>query len=172
MTSKHAGTSSGQMTRRQLLGYSLAGAAGAAALVSPLGALAASNTPVQLGTFMTVSQAVCEKSALNPAVGRALMTALSRTDDGFAEHLNALSKALEHNGLDALAGNADSAVAQTAKRILSAWYTGIVGEGEHARVVTYRHALQFQAVDDVLVIRTYCPNEPGFWAEKPDTENV
>jgi len=53
--------------------------------------------------------------------------------------------------------------------VLSAWYLGKVGEGAHARVVSYENALMFDAVSDVLVIRSYCSNRPGYWAAKPDT---
>ena len=34
-------------------------------------------------------------------------------------------------------------------------------------VITYEEALMFSVVSDTLVIPSYCPNKPGFWAEKP-----
>ncbi len=47
--------------------------------------------------------------------------------------------------------------------ILGAWYLGIVDNV----VITYEEALMFSVVSDTLVIPSYCPNKPGFWAEKP-----
>ncbi|MGF2508186.1 sugar dehydrogenase complex small subunit [Ralstonia pseudosolanacearum] len=54
-------------------------------------------------------------------------------------------------------------MAGPALRILQAWYTGVVD----GTVVTYEQALMYGVVSDILVIRTYCPNRPGFWAEPP-----
>lgn len=52
---------------------------------------------------------------------------------------------------------------KTALQILEAWYLGVVD----GNVVTYEQALMYSVVSDTLVIRTYCPNQPGFWAEPP-----
>ncbi|MCM2132099.1 sorbitol dehydrogenase family protein [Larsenimonas rhizosphaerae] len=166
MTRKTISSRAFAVTRRQLLGATLAGAAGSAMMLSPFKAFAAQAGVPSLGVFMRLSQALCEKTALNPAVGQPLLKALLNAHDGFGDRLRSLADAVPEGQAVPVDGlNAEQR--RTAKRILSAWYTGIVGEGDQARVVTYRHALQFKAVDDILVIRSYCPNEPGFWAVKP-----
>jgi hypothetical protein len=50
---------------------------------------------------------------------------------------------------------------------MSAWYLGIVGEGEHARAVAYESALNAAAVADVLAPPSYCTGEYGSWSRKP-----
>ena len=61
------------------------------------------------------------------------------------------------------AGSLSDAQQKTALQILEAWYLGVVD----GNVVTYEQALMYSVVSDTLVIRTYCPNQPGFWAEPP-----
>ncbi|MFP3560529.1 sugar dehydrogenase complex small subunit, partial [Paraburkholderia sp. SIMBA_049] len=60
-------------------------------------------------------------------------------------------------------GSLDADQENAALSILCAWYLGIVDNV----VITYEEALMFSVVSDTLVIPSYCPNKPGFWAEKP-----
>jgi hypothetical protein len=60
-----------------------------------------------------------------------------------------------------------SALAPLPRRIVTAWYLGVVGEGEHARVVAFETALNAVAVADVLKPPTYCYGAYGSWTKKP-----
>lgn len=59
------------------------------------------------------------------------------------------------------------ATKKIAKTILSAWYLGVVTSGKQTKLIAYENALMFDSVSDVLVIRSYCSNRPGYWANKP-----
>ena len=56
---------------------------------------------------------------------------------------------------------------ELAGEIMHAWYLGRIGDGPGATVVTYEHALMFDAVSDALKPRTFCATQPGLWATKP-----
>lgn len=64
-------------------------------------------------------------------------------------------KAIEDAGLSALA-----------EQLIAAWYTGIVGEGEAARVITYIDAFVWYAVGYTKPPST-CDTDFGAWAERP-----
>lgn len=101
-------------------------------------------------------EALTGKTGLNRAVGERLLRALQKGSFELGDRLPKLAGALAAN---ALAPDQEA----LALRILEAWYLGIV---ENV-VVTYEEALMFGVVSDTLVIRSYCPNKPGFWADKP-----
>ncbi|WP_390622897.1 sugar dehydrogenase complex small subunit [Ralstonia syzygii] len=126
------------LTRRQWLQGALAAAAASLAGSATLHAVAqAPGEP--LDAFMGLSQALTARPVLDRAVGARLL----------AQSL--------------AAGTLSEPQQKTALRILEAWYTGVVD----GTVVTYEQALMYGVVSDILVIRTYCPNQPGFWAEPP-----
>ncbi|WP_197330919.1 sugar dehydrogenase complex small subunit [Ralstonia syzygii] len=126
------------LTRRQWLQGALAAAAASLAGSATLHAVAqAPGEP--LDAFMGLSQALTARPVLDRAVGARLL----------AQSL--------------AAGTLSELQQKTALRILEAWYTGVVD----GTVVTYEQALMYSVVSDILVIRTYCPNQPGFWAEPP-----
>ena len=56
------------------------------------------------------------------------------------------------------------------RRVLQAWMLGTVGQSAtdpQAEVIAFEHAGMYAGPRDVQVVRTYCPNRPGFWAERP-----
>lgn len=56
------------------------------------------------------------------------------------------------------------------RRLLQAWMLGTVGQSmsdPQAEVIAFEHAAMYAGPRDVQVIRTYCPDRPGFWAEQP-----
>ncbi|WP_063533920.1 sugar dehydrogenase complex small subunit [Burkholderia sp. MSMB1589WGS] len=146
----------GGLTRRQWLQRSLALSALGLAGSLTLRALAGAPSAAPLDAFMTLSEALTGKTGLNRAVGERLLRALQKGSFEFGDGLPKLAGALAANTLtpdqEALA-----------LRILEAWYLGIVDNV----VVTYEEALMFGVVSDTLVVRSYCPNKPGFWADKP-----
>jgi len=142
--------------RRQWLQGALvltvAGVSGSLALK----ALADSSGAASLDTFMTLSEALTGKKGLSRVIGERLLQGLQKGSLKTADSLPQLAGALSSGTLtpdqDALA-----------LKILEGWYLGIVDNV----VITYEEALMFGVVSDTLVIRSYCPNKPGFWADKP-----
>jgi len=53
------------------------------------------------------------------------------------------------------------------RTIVKAWYTGIVGEAERARCVTFETSLMYVAVADRLNPPSYCTGSYGSWMDKP-----
>jgi len=105
---------------------------------------------------MMLSQALTGKPELDRAVGVRLLAALQKSTPTLSQDLPTLVSSLP-------SGTLDAASKTLALKILEAWYLGIV---DHV-VVTYEQALMFSVVADTLIIRSYCPNQPGFWASKP-----
>ncbi|WP_199031028.1 sugar dehydrogenase complex small subunit [Ralstonia sp. ASV6] len=143
------------LTRRQWLQGTLAVAA--AGLVGSQVLRAVAQAPGEpLDAFMALSQALTARPTLDRAVGTRLLAALGKPGSDFVAQLRPLAQSLA-------AGALSEDQQKTALRILEAWYLGVVD----GNVVTYEQALMYSVVSDTLVIRTYCPNQPGFWAEPP-----
>jgi hypothetical protein len=53
------------------------------------------------------------------------------------------------------------------RKIVSAWYTGIVGEGERARCVAFETSLMYAVVKDRLTPPSYCHGPHASWASQP-----
>lgn len=144
------------MTRRRwlqgVLALTAAGLAGSLALK----ALADNSAAAPIDAFMTLSQSLTAKSGLDRAVGTRLLAALQKSAPDLAQQLPKLAGALA-------AGSADAAQQTLALKIMEAWYLGTVDNA----VITYEQALMYGVVSDTLIIRSYCPNKPGFWAAKP-----
>ncbi|MFW5389047.1 sugar dehydrogenase complex small subunit [Yersinia sp. 2542 StPb PI] len=153
------------ISRRRLLGY--IGVGLVSSLMSPLSldAFAASTqtSPQNLERFMLVSRALTGKRQLNVQIGQRIYQVLLGKIGGFDQKLSLLQPlpAGEPQQWPPLQQ-------QIARQILQGWYVGVIGEGTDAAVISYENALMFDAVSDVLVIRSYCPNKPGYWAVKPD----
>ncbi|KVE28405.1 hypothetical protein WS67_06485 [Burkholderia singularis] len=151
-----AGPAAGGLTRRQWLQGALALTAASLAGSLTLRALADTPSKAPLDAFMTLSEALTGKTGLDRTVGERLLAALQKGSLSFGDQLPKLAGALASNALTA----EQEAVAL---KILEAWYTGLVDN----TVITYEDALMFSVVSDTLVVRSYCPNKPGFWADKP-----
>jgi hypothetical protein len=121
-----------------------------------LRALADNGAAAPLDTFMTLSQAITGKSGLDRAIGQRLLDALSKSTPDLPQRMPPLAAALA-------AGNLAPADQTLALNIMQGWYLGIVDNA----VVTYEEALMYRVVSDTLIVRSYCPNKPGFWAAKP-----
>jgi len=135
-----------------MLALSVAGLVGSLTLK----ALADDTSAPPLDTFMTLSQSLTGKAGLDRNVGARLLSALQKNTPDLPQRLPPLASALVTGSL----GTPEQALALN---ILKSWYLGIVDNV----VVTYEQALMFEVVADTLVIRSYCPNKPGFWATKP-----
>jgi len=60
-----------------------------------------------------------------------------------------------------------SPVAALPRKIATAWYIGVVGDGEKARCITFETNLTNVVVSDKLTPPSYCYGGYGSWAEKP-----
>jgi hypothetical protein len=154
--SRRANDAAAGITRRQWLQGALALTAAGLTGSLALKALADSPSAAPLDTFMTLSEALTGKKGLSRVIGERLLQALQKDSLKTADSLPQLAGALS-------AGTLNPDQEALALKILEAWYLGIVDNV----VITYEEALMFGVVSDTLVIRSYCPNKPGFWADKP-----
>lgn len=130
--------------------------ASSAASVSPAASPDAAVSGDLLDHFIAVSQALTARTTLDRGVAARMLDAVGKAAPAFPEQLRQLAAAL-------VRGTLDARQEALALRILGGWYMGVVDN----RVVTYEQALMFDVVADVLVIRSYCPEKPGFWATPP-----
>jgi hypothetical protein len=121
-----------------------------------LRALADDASAPPLDAFMTLSQSLTAKSGLDRDVGTRLLAALQKSTPDLAQQLPKLASALA-------ADSTDDAQQALLLKIMEAWYLGTVDNA----VITYEQALMYTVVSDTLVIRSYCANQPGYWAQKP-----
>lgn len=154
--------------RRMLLGGLLSGYT--ASLIP--WALAQPVADANRGAFLAVSAVLAGRKTLDEAQARRLYDALTADDPGFPAATSALLALINERSIDPLRlqGVLDaehSALAPLPRRIATAWYLGVVGDGERARVVAFETALNAVAVADVLKPPTYCYGVYGSWAKKP-----
>ena len=154
--------------RRALL-TSLLAASAASVIPS---AFAAPTGDAAQNAFISASQILTGQSSLDPEQASLLYNALIADDTQFVSGVQALAKILGQPNIDLLQlqhvlDNENSPVAALPRKIVTAWYTGIVGEGEKARCITYETALMNVVVADKLQPPSYCYGAPGSWAEKP-----
>ena len=122
--------------------------------------------------FLALSAIIAGRQALNPALAQRLYDALVADDPGFPGTVRALLARIEREKLDAatlqqtLDGEGAPAAALP-RRIATAWFLGIVGEGAKARCLAYESALNAVIVADVLKPPTYAYGPYGSWARKP-----
>jgi hypothetical protein len=94
-----------------------------------------------------------------------IFAAMGRTHPDFSARAHQLAE-LAKNGVDPkalLSAATDAGLRETAMAIVSAWYTGTVGEGSDAVVVSYVDALMYRPVRDGMTVPTYCSNGPLWW---------
>jgi len=154
--------------RRALLTSLLA--ASAVSVIPP--AFAAPAADAAHDAFLSASQILTGHSSLDPEQASLLYNALIADDAQFADGVQTLAKILDQRKIDLLQlqhalDNEHSLVAALPRKIVTAWYTGIVGEGEKARCITYETALMNVVVNDKLQPPSYCYGAPGSWVQKP-----
>lgn len=135
-------------------------------------ALAQPVASADQGAFLAVSAILAGRQALDAAQAKRLYDALVADDPGFAAATRALLALINERKIDplqlqAVLGREKSALAALPRKIVTAWYLGVVGEGEHARCLAYETALNAVVVADVLKPPTYCYGVYGSWVKKP-----
>jgi hypothetical protein len=153
------------MNRRELLAV-------AGAILGALGtrgaALAqsapASVVPIATGAFHDLTLALTGYAPRDPSMVDAF-------HDAFANELTQLQQLYEILVAETDRADWPDAIAQAglaplAEQLIAAWYTGIVGEGEAARVITYIDAFVWYAVGYTKPPST-CDTDFGAWALRP-----
>jgi len=123
--------------------------------------------------FLAISSLLTGRLSLDVAQVSRLYTALVADDPSFPASIRALLALISERSIDPLQlqsvlDTEHSPLAVLPRRIVTAWYLGIVGEGERARCVAYETALNAVIVEDVLKPPTYCYGAYGSWAKKPN----
>jgi hypothetical protein len=136
-------------------------------------ALAQPAADADRGAFLAVSAILAGRQSLDAAQATHLYEALAGEDTGFPASVRALLALINERSIDPLQlqsvlDTEHSPLAVLPRTIVTAWYLGIVGEGERARCVAYETALNAVIVEDVLKPPTYCHGVYGSWAKKPN----
>jgi hypothetical protein len=112
------------------------------------------------------------RTSLDPMQASRLYEALVNDDPQFATGLQALGTLIDQRKIDPLQlqqvlDSERSPVAALPRKIATAWYIGVVGDGEKARCITFETNLTNVVVSDKLNPPSYCYGGYGSWAEKP-----
>jgi len=158
--------SSTSLSRRRLLqGMGIMSLGAMCNSLFPARALAAAQ--MSDNAFLEVSPFLVSR-AVGPVLGQRYFEALTRHDAQFPQKLSSLNALLQQRKFthvdDFLAAyGADNADWQTAKTVISAWYTGVVGTGSDLELIAYAEALMYLPTKDILVVPTY-GGGPFYWA--------
>ena len=144
----------------------------AAAYLSWTAAPADAQAASAQDAFLALSRFLTGRPSLDPGQAARLYEAFVAAAPRFGDELRALLVWIEARGIEAdrlqpaLDGEG-SALASLPRRIMTAWYTGVVGEGAGARCVTFETSLMHQAVGDRLNPPSYCYGPHASWSEAP-----
>ena len=124
------------------------------------------------GAFIAVSALLAGRKVLDQGLADRLYKALSQEDPGFPQAAASLMQLINQQQIDLLTlqktlDDSKSPLAHLPRKIVKAWYMGIVGDGANARVLAYEHALNAVIVSDILKPPTYAYGSYGSWARKP-----
>ena len=155
--------------RRILLGGALA--ASAAAFI-PAAFAAAGDATAAGEAFLSISKALCGHDSLNPDDAARLCNALIAEDAQFAEGVQALAALMDRRKIDPLKlqqalDDEHSPLAALPRKVVRAWYLGVVGEDDKARCLSFETNLSNELVSDKLRPPSYCYGGYGSWSEKP-----
>jgi hypothetical protein len=154
------------MNRRELLAVAgaILGALGASNGAIAQSAPLAPVTPISTQAFRDLTLALTGYAPRDPSMVGAFQDAFS----GELTQLQQLYRILvsEPERDDWPKAIADAGLAPLAEQLIAAWYTGIVGEGEAARVITYIDAFVWYAVGYTKPPST-CDTDFGAWARRP-----
>ena len=122
--------------------------------------------------FMAVSRILTGRPSLDSDQAMRLYEALVADAPSFPADVQALRSFIDHRQIDPArlqqALDAEqSPLTAVPRSIVKAWYTGIVGEAERARCVTFETSLMHVAVADRLNPPSYCYGSYGSWMDQP-----
>jgi hypothetical protein len=133
---------------------------------------ASSANDADFAAFMRLSQYLTGKASLDIEIGHAIFAGLVDGDPHIAQQIAQLndfvaSSKTPANGLQQVLDSSQPALANVPKRIVPAWYLGVVGTGAKARTVAYEQALMYPPIADVIVMPSFARGVPGYWAQPP-----
>jgi fructose 5-dehydrogenase small subunit len=151
-------------------------AAGIGMIASPPDGLAQqpATTPLEDADFLRLSKAAIGHDELDMTIASRLFAALRRADPTFDDNSARLAR-LVHGGQtpEVLLGAAKAVgLHETMLTLVAAWYTGTVGHGQQAEIVSYADALMYRPVSDGLPVPTYCLDGPLWWSAPPPPAGV
>ena len=136
-------------------------------------AASASTTPPppspEAVAFLNFSKRITGHADLKLDTATRMEAAMRKTYPDFAAQSPKLA-ALLQNGQDPkalLAAATDAGLHDLTLAIVAAWYTGTIGTGQQAIVVSYAEALMYQPVADGQTVPTYCNYGPLWWTKAP-----
>lgn len=121
--------------------------------------------------FIRVSQTITEHKHISPQLASHFLSAFSQRDPQFNSKISRLAAVIQPS--DTAVAFKQRAVAaglgNFLQDIVTAWYTGTLGDDYKGTLVAYKEALMYATVSDGLVVPTYCGNGPLWWtAPVPD----
>jgi hypothetical protein len=122
--------------------------------------------------FMAVSRTLTGRASLDADQAARLYEALVADAPGFPADVQALRSFIEERKIDPIQLQStldaeQSPLTAVPRSIVKAWYTGVVGEAERARCVTFETSLMHVAVADRLNPPSYCYGSYGSWMDQP-----
>ncbi|AHV94426.1 sugar dehydrogenase complex small subunit [Bordetella holmesii] len=139
-------------------------------VAAPLPGVAAMMSAPAGGTaFLALSSILTDRHHLNPLTASRIEAALAGSGVRQAARLPELL-ALAASASDSaqlMHAATEAGLGDLAIDIVTAWYTGTVGQGPKAVVVAYEEALMYQPVRDGLTVPTYCNYGPMWWTGMP-----
>jgi hypothetical protein len=135
-------------------------------------ALAQPVADAERGAFAAVSAILAGRQSLDAVQATRLYDALTADDSGFPAAVRKLLALINEQKIDPLQlqkvlDAKHGALAALPRKIVTAWFMGIVGSGEQARCMAYETALNAVIVEDVLRPPTYAYGVYGSWEKKP-----
>lgn len=124
--------------------------------------------------FLNFSRRITGHADLKTETGVRIEAAMRKTYPDFAAQSSRLG-ALLQDGQEPkalLAAATEAGLRDLALAIVAAWYTGTVGKGKQAVVVSYAEALMYQPVSDGQTVPTYCNYGPLWWTKAPPAIRV
>jgi hypothetical protein len=132
----------------------------------------ASGPPPGYAAFVAVSQYLTGHPMLDAALAARAFNALVADDQDFANQVDRLDSLISSQKPDPLTlqsslDSAKSPLASIPRKIVKAWYLGVVGDGDRARCIAFENNLTNRAVADHLRPPSYCFGAYGSWTQKP-----
>jgi len=153
-------------SRRQLLGCTAM--LGLLGLARHAWSAPALPEPKAEAPFMALS-ALLIAHRLDPVIGDRLAAEMKAHQPPLSDQIDALlqlARSKNATQVEDFYPFADDAAKAAARRIISAWYLGVVDDVPGAKVIAYELALMFQPTADVMTIPTYAISGPNGWSAK------
>lgn len=132
------------------------------------------STKMPRDQFNHMAQLLSGREKLDKTLLEKAFLALQRNNPKFESMLNELHQLIDVEEIaSAQAFMENKAVAkqpaaiECAKQIISALYTGRVGQGSKAELISYEQALMYQPTIDITVIPSYSRGGRDYWIQAP-----